>query len=83
MNRDRKFSDTHFYRTHSGSRKTLLWIAANYPEVEINLVESSYTEKQSLQFAKVKFDNRKQLIDYLTGFQLTESDIIAIVSKEL
>src|SRR3989344_2732773 len=75
LNRDRKFSDTHFYRTHSGSRKTLLWTAVNYPEVEINLVESSYTEKQSLQFAKVKFDNRKQLIDYLTGFQLTESDI--------
>ena len=34
LNRDRKFSDTHFYKTHSGSRKTLLWIAKNYPKYE-------------------------------------------------
>ncbi|MDE2024935.1 MAG: DUF2188 domain-containing protein [Patescibacteria group bacterium] len=33
LNRDRKFSDTHFYKTHSGSRKTLLWIAQNNPAV--------------------------------------------------
>lgn len=83
LNRDRRFSDTHFYKTHSGSRKTLLWIALNYLKVKINIVESSYTESQILQFAKIKFDNRKQLIDYLTGLQLTESDIISIISKEL
>jgi len=40
LNRDRKFSDTHFYRTHSGSRRALLWIANNHPELEINIVES-------------------------------------------
>lgn len=83
LNRDRRFSDTHFYKTHSGSRKTLLWIALNYLKVKINIVESSYTESQILQFARIKFDNRKQLIDYLTGLQLTESDIISIISKEL
>lgn len=83
LNRDRKFSDTHFYQTHSGSRKTLLWIVLNYPEVKINIVESSYTESQVLQFARIKFDNRKQLIDYLTDLQLTESDMIIIISKEL
>lgn len=83
LNRDRKFSDEHFYRTHSGSRNTLLWIALNYPDVEINIVESSYTENQVLQFAKIQFENRKYLIDYLTSLQLTESDIISIVNKEL
>ncbi len=83
LNRDRKFSDEHFYRTHSGSRNTLLWIALNYPNIEINIVESSYTENQILQFAKIQFDNRKYLIDYLTSLQLTESDIISVVNKEL
>lgn len=29
LHRDRKFSDAHFYKTHSGSRKTILWIADN------------------------------------------------------
>ncbi|MBI2019005.1 hypothetical protein HYS96_04885 [Candidatus Daviesbacteria bacterium] len=26
LNRDRKFSDAHFYMTHAGSRRTLLWV---------------------------------------------------------
>lgn len=83
LNRDRKFSDEHFYRTHSGSRKTLLWIARNYANVKINIVESSYTKDQILEFAKVKFNSRKQMINYLSRLQLTESDIISIVSREL
>ena len=83
LNRDRKFSDEHFYRTHSGSRNVLLWIALNYPNIEINIVESSYTENQILQFAKIQFENRKHMIDYLTSLQLTESDIISVVNKEL
>lgn len=76
LGRDRKFSDSHFYKTHSGSRKTLLWIVLNYPQVEINIVESSYTSSRVLQFAKIKLDNRQQLIKYLTGLQITENDII-------
>jgi len=82
LNRDRKFSDAHFYKTHSGCRKTLLWITLNYPMVKVNIIESSYTKNQ-LQFAKVEFDNRKQLVDYLTGSQLTESDILSQVSRGL
>src|SRR3990167_212368 len=49
LNRDRKFSDVYFYQTHSGSRKTILWIAKNYPDIEIVIIESSYTQSQSLQ----------------------------------
>ncbi len=41
LHRDRRFSSSHFYRTHSGSRKTLLWISENFPDLEINLIESS------------------------------------------
>lgn len=76
LSRDRKFSDSHFYKTHSGSRKTLLWIAKNYPQIKINIVESSYISSRVLQFAKIKLDNRQQLIEYLTGLQMTEDDII-------
>jgi len=78
LNRDRKFSDTHFYKTHAGSRKTLLWIAQNYPEIDINIIESSYTLEDKLQFLKIQFDNRQKLIDYLVGKQLTENDIIRV-----
>ena len=81
LNRDRKFSDTHFYKTHEGSRRTLLWISTNYPVVEINIIESSYTSDEKLQFTYIKFDNRQKLIDYLSGIQLTESDIISYISS--
>ena len=79
LDRDRKFSDEHFYKTHSGSRKTLLWIASEYPDIEINVVESSYTSDEKLQFLKIRFDNKRKLISYLTGKQLTEDDIINII----
>jgi len=80
LNRDRKFSDAHFYKTHSGSRKTLLWIAQNYPDVEISIVESSYTLDEKLQFSQIQFDNKQKLLDYLTNKQITEDGIITYVS---
>lgn len=81
LHRDRKFSDNHFYKTHSGSRRTLLWIAENYPQVQINIIESAYTPSQVLQFAQIDFDNKQQLIEYLRNIQMTEDDIIASVIK--
>ena len=80
LNRDRKFDDSHFYKTHSGSRKTLLWIASNYPDMDINIIESSYTSAQMLQFSQIKFDNRRKLIKYLNDKQMTESAIIKYVN---
>lgn len=79
LNRDRKFGDEHFYRTHSGSRSTLLWITLNYPDIEINIVESSYTPDEKLQFLKIEFDSRQRFIEYLTSKQLTEDDIINLI----
>ncbi|MBI3074658.1 MAG: hypothetical protein HYY92_00360 [Parcubacteria group bacterium] len=40
LERERKFDEEHFYRTHSSSRKTLLEIAENYPEVPITIAIS-------------------------------------------
>ena len=81
LHRDRKFSDNHFYKTHSGSRKTLLWIAENYPLVEINIIESSYTSSQILQFTQIEFGKKQQLIEYLRRQQMSEDDIIATIIK--
>jgi len=80
LNRDRKFSDRHFYKTHSGSRKTLLWMAQNYPDLEMSIVESSYSPTGKLQFLQIQFDTRQKLIKYVTGKQLTENDIISYIN---
>lgn len=83
LNRDRKFSDTHFYRTHSGSRRTLLWVAKIFPTIEIHIIESSYTKKKEVRFTEIIFKNRKELISYLTGKLLSEADIISILQSQL
>lgn len=79
LNRERKFSDTHFYKTHSGSRKTLLWIAKEYPNIKINIVESSYDDNNKMQFDEVKFSTNEEVIAYLTRLQIVENDIIAYI----
>jgi len=82
LNRDRKFSDIHFYKTHSGSRNTLLWIANNFPQITMHIIESSYTNKQELKFAEIKFENRKQLLEYLHSLLMTENDIISSIQSQ-
>ncbi|MBI2595579.1 hypothetical protein HYW46_02485 [Candidatus Daviesbacteria bacterium] len=82
LSRDRKFKDSHFYKTHSGARKTLLWITLKYPQIAINIVESSYTENQTMQFAKIEFGNRTEFIAYLNKIQMSENDIISFVQSK-
>lgn len=84
LHRDRKFDDEHFYRTHSGSRKTLLWIAQNYLDVEIRIYESSYSKdkykrKSDIIFDQLIFKSRKQCIEFLKDFQYTEGQILKLV----
>jgi hypothetical protein len=83
LNRDRKFSPEHFYRTHSGSRKTVLWVAENIPEVNINLIESSFTEDKRMNFRKLKFTDDIEFLQYLREFQMSEADIINSVNEKL
>ena len=82
LNRDRKFSDAHFYKTHSGSRKTLLWIASDYSNIKMRIVESSYTSSGKLQFSQVQFNNKQRLISYLLSKQMTEDDIISYINLQ-
>lgn len=83
LNRDRKFSDAHFYKTHSGSRKTVAWLASTYPEIEINIIESSYTPEKKLQFAQLIFETKQKLNQFLTSMQKTERDIITLIDKDI
>lgn len=81
LNRDRRFSDGHFYRTHSGSRKTLLWIAENYPEFEIRIFESKYLKRGDMVFYEYLFANHWHLVEFLKKAQYTENEIIKIIKK--
>lgn len=79
LHRDRQFKDTHFYRTHTGSRRTLLWVAKNCPQVKIKIYESSYSEKHDMIFKEIIFDNKKQEIEFLERSQYNEDDIVKII----
>jgi hypothetical protein len=83
LNRDRKFNDFHFYKTHSGSRQTLLWIAEKYPEIEMKIFESSYTKNQNMMFSEIEFDDKFQKFSYLESMQMTEKEIIKIVNEKI
>jgi hypothetical protein len=80
LHRDRKFKDDHFYKTHSGSMSTLLWITKNFPNVEMRIYESSYSKKH-MTFSKLVFPRKEQLIEFLEQAQYTEKEIINLISQ--
>jgi hypothetical protein len=83
LNRERKFSVLHFFRTHSESRKTVLWIAENKPEVRIQIFESFYLFQNNMQFDEEPFASRNELVAYLSQKQIEDADIIkAVRGKE-
>lgn len=79
LQRERKFPDEHFYRTHSQSRKTLLELALSDLDIEIALYENDLTSN-GLAFYEYVFDSKEHLIDELKDGQYTEKEIIEIVS---
>ncbi|MEX0896085.1 MAG: hypothetical protein WDZ94_04060 [Patescibacteria group bacterium] len=60
----------------TASGKTVLWVADNYPGMEINLIESSYTIDQKLLFTRLQFQSHDELLTHLRDIQMTETDII-------
>lgn len=78
LNRDRKFPPEHFYRTHSESRKTLLEIAKNLPDIPIVIIMSLYLHKKSsskMSFGALRGSNREALVEFLEKNQYTEEQI--------
>lgn len=86
LNRERKFGQEHFFRTHSHSRATLLNIAREIKTVKIRIITSEYTElkeKGMMKFTETLFRNRGQLIEYLEEVQYTENEIRNGIAHDL
>lgn len=78
LNRDRKFPTKHFYKTHSKSRKTLLEVAKNFPEIPVIITLSRYTQQSAavgMEFKTLEVSYREDLIEFLRQNQYTESEI--------
>lgn len=80
LQRDRKFPDEHFYRTHSQSRKALLEIAKSDLDISIKLYGNHF-ENDELTFYEYTFDSKAQLIEKLEQSQYTEQEIIDITTQ--
>jgi len=78
LHRDRKFSDEHFYMKHAAARKTLLWMAREYPSVEIKLFKNAYLSND-LSFTELQFDSNDDLIEFLEENQYTPEEIKKLV----
>lgn len=78
LNRERKFAVKHFFQTHVSSRKTILLIAEQFPEVTIRIIESDVDfvgDGGRMFFREIEFPTRNSLIDFLHQNQYTESEI--------
>ena len=92
--RERKIPQDRFYETHSGAREVILWIAKNYPEIEIAVFYSySFGEieekpllldRNTLElggFEEILFDDRDEMIEFFQSKQLSVKDIKNIISE--
>jgi hypothetical protein len=75
LSRDRKFPVEHFYRTHSSSRKTLLEIAEEFPDIPITIIVSKGDTDSGMTFIKQVFTDRQQLVEFVKSQQYTEEEI--------
>lgn len=78
LGRERKYDDIYFFITHSNSRHTLSFIAKKYPKIKLRLVESSYRNNK-LNFTEIRFNKKKEKLDYLSKIQYNNSEIKKIV----
>ena len=77
LNRERKFSEEHFFRTHSQSRQTLLALAKEFVDLPIRVVFSEYamSDTTTLRFTNIVFSDRARMIEFLELTAYTESYI--------
>ena len=83
LDRKRKFNLSHFYRTHSGSRRTVLEVSEQYPKVPIRIFISKVIEQKfgfNMKFSEQVFSSQTELIAYLAKNQYNEREIKRMVS---
>jgi hypothetical protein len=79
--RERKIPKHRFFETHIGSRKTMLWVAENYPEIEIQLYKSIYSDDSNdLKYERMGRIKRKEIMDFFTSIQYSDSELNEIIS---
>ena len=74
LHRDRKFDDAYFFEKHASARATLLWIATEYPDIEIQIIESVYRD-DDLTFTKLAFESHEARVAYIRKNQYTRNEI--------
>ncbi len=78
LERERKFSSEHFYRTHSSTRKAVLEISALYPDINIKLIMSTVLDSDGearMLFNELNFPDRNSLVEYLQREQYNKEEI--------
>jgi hypothetical protein len=85
LNRTRRFAAEHFYKTHSKSRRTLLKLAKEFPEITIKIIRSDYTDAPgsgaNMLFQEITFENRQAMIEYLRKIQYTQEEIKEVIAE--
>ncbi len=79
LNRDRKFSLSHFYRTHSSSRRTILDVAKAHQDIPIKIYVSDVDfvgSGSTMSFQELLFSNRDELVEFLEQNQYTEEAVM-------
>jgi hypothetical protein len=91
--RDRKIPESRFFETHYGARRVSLWIAKNYPDIEILIYYNRLIEEADksdgdlkitkieggLGFVEISFENRSELIVFLEESQCSEEEIKTLI----
>lgn len=78
LNRERQFASSHFFRTHTNSRKTVLKIAQQFPNVLIKIIESDVDfvgDGGKMSFREIELNDRAPLLDFLHQNQYNETQI--------
>ncbi|MDO8650029.1 MAG: hypothetical protein Q7K33_01840 [Candidatus Berkelbacteria bacterium] len=81
LERERKYPDEFFYKTHSSSRKALLEIAQSSLNIPIDVYENVFTGK-TLAFEQILFEDNKKFIDFIESHQYTEEELLRLITKE-
>jgi hypothetical protein len=80
-NRDRKFHDDNFVRTHSGCRKVFLYALENYPDINSIYVRSLprfLSLSEEMEFVVHDY-TRQQMLQTVRNIQRSEEEIRSMI----
>lgn len=75
LERDRKVPIPVFFKTHSGCRRTLLWISKNRPDIPLRIFESSASPGNRLEIMERLFKTKEKRDNFIKQIQLSEVEV--------